>query len=500
MRIVLLSDDRIEMLLRGPLGDAGFQLSHVNTSAAVVAACQAPPAPFVIVASLTTASEAKGLLTAYRALLGAQVPPVIFILIQATEEEISSLQLAGAIGVYVTPVAGRKLMRQLKDLGAAAAAAPPPPPLPKDPTPQPPTPPQASSPLDSLVEQALLSRPPEGKDVTLSGLDEEEAEATPALIWPGELPEAHEAIALLVARTAGAPIAGSVPETLVIDTWRSLSHVESLALEALAGRGSREDAESPRTAALAGICATRLRLAAAAQNAERITAAATAVQVDEAGITALKQEIDRALKDVLDPTLKKAVEQGDVDSMRDFRTVREALTTRRQELDRTGDRLRGIASTHDGRTRLDEAEPDPEKAPKSGRFGTRLLQITTVTAEAARRNAPVLFISLGVIAALAIFLHLVVLDTFHLSGGPEKVEHTVSVVGVQRVEYFGTMARATVGDAFDRVVGLRELARAVPAGSTLVVVSEHGMILETLGPDRLQEMGSPPPPAPPPAP
>jgi hypothetical protein len=540
MRLILSAEPSVEALLRGPLSQAGFQLDIVQSVDAIIALAGLSPPPDAVLASAPTAAEGTALFWELKARLGASAVPLVLIVMAGADADAERLTKAGAAGVFLAPVNGGRLLKRLKELAGAAKAAAPlakpaapvqagaahpaTPPTPAVPVPASAVPnpfvavAQAARPLPSPAElasameadrraaparneqlEAMLGmdvdlRSLPGRHIDLGNLMTSEAppktaapsieevpislesiapppsvDLTGPVRWPANLPPVEAGVAVLVARTLGAPLVGGVDEATVAETWKALTN-----------------------ASLTRIAAERLRIRTALMQAERLIAAGAVVDIDDAFVASCQQDIKAVVKDSLDPILQWAVAQGQLELMKQFRSVRESLLQRGQDLERAAGRLRGLVEEHVVRARLDTSIAPPEgKKPLSGRFKTRLLEISTVTAQSVRDNGPMLIRVAIVLAVVSAGLHLFVFDSFGLRHGPQKVDKSVPILGVQKIELFEGMETATVNSAFDMSAGLKELARTAQPGTTLLIVDADTLRpIKTVGRDRLQEVAN----------
>jgi hypothetical protein len=306
------------------------------------------------------------------------------------------------------------------------------------------------------------------------------------LRWPGDLPTVESGVAILMARTLGnAPIAGT-DEGIVSETWKALTNSEIDALKSV-GTPGKEPPPTDVEKSLARIAGQRFRLRTALMNAERIAAAKARVEIDDTLVTACKQDIDAVMKESLDPIVQWAVTQGELDLLKQFKSIRESLSQRREDLDRAASRLRGVEQERVNRALLDAEAPVPKKAPLSGRFKTKLLEISTVTAQTVRDHGPMLMKVAAGLAVVSLALNFFVFDTFHLKNRP-KVENS-TILGVERIDHYDGMMTVTINTAFDMTNGLRDIARAAAPGTTVVIVSgETGRPIATIGRDQLSEI------------
>jgi hypothetical protein len=515
--MILSVPQPIEARLREPLARAGFQADVVQSTDAMVALANVQPRPLAILASVPGVPEGIGLYWELRARLGAGMPALLLIVTQDSDADSERLTQAGVAAVFVTPFLHAHLMRRLHELATAASPKPArpveqtvatvslprvfdarPPPARAATVSHPPSVAIRSNPFAGVAYAALPLHEQDtraGVDVDFRSLAGEPgaagapspADSSPAK-WPGELPSIETSVAALVAKTLGAPLAPGADEAVLAETWKALSNIEIEALRAVSGQD--DPTTSGLNISLRRIAAQQHRLRTALTQAERIMASGARVEVDDAFVARCRQEIDAVIKDSLDPMLQMAVTQGQLGLLKQFRAVREALLQRRQELDRAAARLRGVEHERVVIGRLDLSVPSPEpKRPMSRRFKTRLLQISTVTAQSVRDHGPMLVRVMAVLAVVSLSLHAFVFDTFGVRYGPKRVEKSVGVLGVEKLDFFEGMEQATVNSTFDVATGLPQLARDAEPGTTLVIVDgDTSRILATVGRDRLQEM------------
>ena len=539
MRLVLLADLRVETLLRGPLGDSGFDVETVRSPDALNEACGVAPVPSVVIASLPPSLGVADFLRTYRMGVGTGGPPVILILPAGTAVEVQLLAESGVADICVAPFQGGRLVRRIKEIADGRRSMPPPArsvsastpsPIrapespaameakPTDgtakesagserhtPTPAPERTPTPSAELSDLlgVDIEMPSLP--GKTIDLSNIGNRSAEPAPArrlkseppepapptatpspgappttdakkepaggaTRWPEALPSIEICISLLVALTMNQLLPEGTDELTLSATWKSLTTSDIAALRSIADRTPDLSATDDPSVALARLAADQLRLRIAVTQAERLLAAAQKVKVDETFVAQWRLQIDRDIREVLDPALQRAVEEGDLARMKDFRTAREAISTRRSELDRVASRLRGVTQEKVAAALLDRDAPTPQTAHRPrGRIETRVLQITTVTAQNVRRYAPLLIGIMVITGTISLLLHAFVFDTFNIKHRPQMVEQNSSILGVDRIEYRPHLAVVMVNGAFDREKGVRELAHVVHPGDRRVV-------------------------------
>jgi DNA-binding response OmpR family regulator len=558
MRLVLLADLRVETLLRGPLGDAGFEVETVRSPEALIDECAAAPTPAVVIVSLPASLPTADFLKSFRSGTGAAGPPIILILPPGAEVDIPMLAEAGVVDICVAPFQGARLVRRIKDIAAGKRTQPPPPRTEITATPlvRPPIlPPEATpgnvtgtpsprpaeetssdkSPASAGPEEAtpdkkisellevdieLPSLP--GKQIDLSGIAEapnpppeqkrERREptapppprseaATPGaktagsgpIRWPDGLPTIEACVSLLIAQTMNALLPEGTDEPTLSATWKSLTTAEVGALRSVADRESDLSKTEDPAVALARLAATQLRLRTAIVQAEQLLADRTKARVNEDQLTQWKQQIDRDVREVLDPILQKAVEQGDLLRMKDYRIVRESLSLRRGELDRVAAKLRGVTQEKVTAALLDRdaAPTNQETARKTkGAVQARLLEISTVTVQRVKDNARTLIVIASVLGVISLALHVLVFDTFHLKNRPQQVDRAPKILGVDRIAFYGTTARVSVNDAFNRQRGLRELAHQVPPGTLVIVENASGYPVATLQPDVVRDLAA----------
>lgn len=270
----------------------------------------------------------------------------------------------------------------------------------------------------------------------------EEKEASSPTTWPSTAPTIAELQALLVRRITGTPIPAAVLAPVVEDTLFVLGRAELGALRRVAGLDDSGSGDAGDDAVLADAAARVLLARFHLEFAELPCNA-----VNEDALAALLAELDaglRAMTPLVDRVLRQAPEL-----LRSFSQVSRLLQQHRTSLENAARRLRGEPErTIPGTMLIDD--PRPSGSIAIGRIQRGSVGRTVIhDAPPPVRRKPrerVALVVLGAVAAAALFVHLVALDSFGLFA-PERSTPT-SVPGVVRIERRAYGTRVVVDAAF----------------------------------------------------
>jgi CheY-like chemotaxis protein len=457
LQILLAADEKLQKAIVGPLEQRGCAVRVVRGLSEIAEACLLLPRPQIVAAALPVSAGGPQAISELKSSSKAALPPILVLLPPNRGAEAAAIRAAGAADVFESPLKLSVFLARARELAAPGVES-----VAEAPTS---VGPPAAAEVAALSSGDLNQKPSEPSPAvtssTLGALFDTEAPSpngAPAYVgpprWPVTVPSLADCQNATIAYNMGQAPEGFDKETLQA-LFRVMTDVEVRAVKDYAA-ATRKDGSNDVdgiTRLFLRVTAERLRVRQAQKECDSLSANGAA-PVDEPALQFWLKALDEIVTEML-PIQQRAVSAGDLQGIRQYNLVTDAVTRLRRDLENCSDRMFGrTASGTSAGGLMDESLPPPPgvskqevvKAIPKAQPGTRMLNVESVSASAMKeeRLRKLAYVGIGVGAIGLVAFTLWVAGVFNAS-----FEYPKGIPNVQFIEYHFSYTRAVVSNDFD---------------------------------------------------